>query len=114
MNTLNENKKEERMKFSKEQLIEADVWLTSWQWLERHHRKVIDDAPYQVRHNIYFDGDLMDFAESRKGFCYYSAANTVEVDDEEFERLKELYIKKYGGWERIDLDCTEYDGRKWY
>ena len=45
---------------------------------------------------------------------YYSAEQVTKVPDEQFEKLKELYIKTFGGWEEIDLEHTAYDGHKWW
>ena len=38
----------------------------------------------------------------------------MEVSEEEYERLKELYIQKFGGWETIDLEHTDYNGQIWW
>ena len=30
------------------------------------------------------------------------------------DKEAEMYIKKFGGWETIDLEHTEYDGHAWW
>lgn len=93
---------------------EQGPWLTSWQLLEHHKRKIKNDAKPIIRYNTIYDEVNDEFYEASKGFYYYSMYDTEEVDEAEFQRLKELYIKKYGGWEKIDLENTKYNGLKWY
>lgn len=87
---------------------------TAWQWLNNYKRKVRDGAEAIPRRNTYFDPFKDDFVESDKVFYYYGLSDTEGVDEAEFERLKALYIEKFGGWEKIDLENTEYNGSKWY
>lgn len=93
---------------------EQGPWLTSWQLLKYDKRKVKDDAKPRKRYNTLYDAANDEFYEADKAFYYYNWYDTEEVDEAEFQRLKELYIKKYGGWEKIDLEHTEYNGLKWY
>lgn len=53
-------------------------------------------------------------SKKKKPFYYYSEYDTVEVSEEECEELKNQYISRFGGWEKIDLEHTEYNGKKWY
>ena len=48
------------------------------------------------------------------GYKYYPIDCTTPVTSDEYEQLKTLYRKKYGGWLEIDLDHTDYDGSPWY
>lgn len=72
---------------------------TSWQWLYYHNCKVKE-------------GELPH--ESDFGWWYYYPEQVEPVTDIEYDKLKELYISKYGGWTTIDLDNTSYNGSKWY
>ena len=47
-------------------------------------------------------------------YYYYLERDTEPASGEEYERLKQAYIKEYGGWEHIDLDNTKYNGKPWY
>lgn len=40
--------------------------------------------------------------------------DTIQVSEEEYHQLKKLYIDMFGGWEKIDLENTDYNGKKWY
>lgn len=90
------------------------ITRTAWQWLYHYQMKVKDGAVAEPRRNTYFDPSLNDFVESDKVFYYYKLADVEDIDWAEYERLKNLYIEKYGGWEKIDLENTEYNGLKWY
>ncbi|MDU3152676.1 MAG: hypothetical protein E6706_00085 [Anaerococcus hydrogenalis] len=52
--------------------------------------------------------------EKDKEYYYYKGTDTEKVEDKEYNKLKDLYIKKFGGWKKIDLENTEYNGKKWY
>lgn len=90
------------------------VWKTSWQWLSEDRRKVIENSIPEEKYNWLYDENSGEFEEAKKSFYYYSEYDTVPVSEEEYQELKEKYIKEFGGWEKIDLEYTDYDGKKWY
>ena len=45
-------------------------------------------------------------------FITISEYDTIQVSEEEYNELKKQYITKFGGWEKIDLEHTEYNGKK--
>lgn len=47
-------------------------------------------------------------------FITIVSIDTIQVSQEEYKELKRQYIAKFGGWEKIDLEHTEYNGKKWY
>ena len=75
---------------------------TAWQWLALERRVVRPCAPSVIRQP--FDHP----------WHYYRGYDTYIATDEEYARLRAMYTVLYGGWWRIDLDHTRYDGRKWY
>lgn len=99
-----EERKQKRAEAKARKLAEEErrKWwdnaCTAWQWLAWHHRYPNPDAEYRQADN---------------GWWYCTLADTYEVDDAEYEQLKTAYIKKYGGWEHIDLADTAYTGRAW-
>lgn len=95
-------------------LHERGVWKTSWQWLAQDKKKVKDNSKPEERYNWLYDRGTDSFEKAKKPFCYYSEYDTVEVSEEEYQELKDKYISRFGGWEKINLEHTDYDGRKWY
>lgn len=87
---------------------------TAWQWLAYKHIAPKLNAVPEGKHPVHWDPVMEDWIESEKEWYYYTASQVKLVDDKRFEKLKELYIKTYGGWETIDLDNTTYDGHKWW
>lgn len=86
--------------------LEADYKLhTAWQWLK------VGSAVNDTAIAILFIYDMEEFSSS---WYYYRYMDTHAATKEEYNRLKELYIKEYGGWNTIDLDHTTYDGHKWW
>lgn len=75
---------------------------TAWQWLRWYSR-----VPIDLKAGHYA-------GEYDKQWFYYDRQNTREADFDEYQQLKDLYIKKFGGWETIDLEHTEYDGHAWW
>lgn len=54
-------------------------------------------------------------ALSKQKSCFTTiVSDTIQVSEEEYKELKRQYIAKFGGWEKIDLEHTEYNGKKWY
>ncbi len=47
-------------------------------------------------------------------FYYYTLNETFEVDTLTKLYLKHLYIEKYHGWEKVDLETCGYDGKIWW
>lgn len=87
---------------------------TAWQWLR--YRKCIPrkgEEPEKV-HPKYWDPERETWRESEKGWYYYTSDQVKKVDDRKYTKLKALYVKKFGGWEEIDLETTTYDGRAWW
>ena len=107
--------REARKRREEYQLKRAEgYWKTAWQWLSEDRRKVEDDSYPEERHNWLYDEASDSFEEASKAFYYYSQYDTIPVSKEEYEELKGQYITKFGGWEKIDLEHTDYDGKKWY
>lgn len=118
---VRENQKEyrrwlkEEKEYKKEQLKRQNgIWKTSWQWLKEDKRKVVENAVPEEKYNLIYDEVSGGFEEANESFYYYSQYDTEKVEDKEYKKLKDLYIKKFGGWEKIDLENTEYNGKKWY
>lgn len=91
-----------------------DEFKTAWQWLAQYRRKVKDKAIPIYKLNRIYDDFTQEFYQEDKAFYYYKGTDTEKVKEEEYRKLKDLYIKKFGGWEKIDLENTEYNGKKWY
>lgn len=101
-------KKKAKLEVEKKRQLELEYEnaRTSYQWLHDYRRKIINpdndnsaDDPFYLAAMPYY---------------YYLERDTEPVSDEEYERLKQAYIKEYGGWEHIDLEHTKYNGKPWY
>lgn len=105
--------KEDKIKRRKEEerKREEGVWKTSWQWLSDDWRKVEDDSYPEEKYNWIYDEASDSFEKSNKAFYYYSEYDTIQVSEEEYQQLKKLYIDKFGGWKKIDLENTNYNGK---
>ena len=80
---------------------------TSWQWLEQERCMVKPGSvPVPV---VRCAGD-----DQEKTWHYYFRRDVVPVTEDQYDDLKQRYIDLFGGWETIDLETTEYDGRVWY
>ena len=75
---------------------------TAWQLLQHWHRVPLDNV--NPHYHCYYDNE----------WGYYYLKDTRKVNAEEFDKLKALYIQKFGGWEHIDLRNTTYNGAKWW
>lgn len=113
--------KEEEIRRKKEEEAEKEelkrqegIWKTSWQWLSEDKKKVKEGSVPIEKRNWIFDEYSGDFEKADKSFYYYSEYDVVDVSDEEYKQLRKLYIDKFGGWEKIDLEHTKYNGKKWY
>jgi hypothetical protein len=91
-----------------------DEFKTAWQWLAQDRRKVKDKAIPIYKLNRIYDDFTQEFYQEDKEYYYYKGIDTEKVEDKEYNKLKDLYIKEFGGWEKIDLENTEYNGKKWY
>lgn len=91
---------EEKARIEKEWQEEL---MTAWQWLSRAKRVPTETAKAQP----------VDYTDIGRWY-YYKRMDTRPATDEEYERLKALYVEKFGGWEEIDLKNTTYDGQKWW
>ncbi|WP_040398204.1 hypothetical protein [Anaerococcus senegalensis] len=90
------------------------VWKTAWQWLAQDKKKVKDKSVPKEFYELICRRDMGEFIKSSRSLYHYSQYDTVEVSKEEYEELKNKYIAKFGSWEKIDLEHTEYNGKKWY
>lgn len=91
-----------------------DELKTAWQWLSENKRKVKDKSIPISKRNWILNKFTQEFYKEDKEYYYYMGIDTEKVEDKEYKKLKDLYIKKFGGWEKIDLENTEYNGKKWY
>ena len=94
-----EHRKEVQARKEEKKRLEQETELkTAWQWLRYDHRKPADTAK-PIEQNSWY---------------YYYWRDTTPTTEEEYQRLKDLYVKKFGGWEDIGLEHTTYDGHKWW
>lgn len=102
-----ERRREERLE---RQAYEAS-FKTAWQWLAQERRIPVEGAEaHLIEKSFYIDYDCWGSSE----WFYYQEDDTRLTTDWEYEKLKELYICKFGGWEKIDLENTNYDGKIWW
>lgn len=102
-----ERRREERLE---RQAYEAS-FKTAWQWLAQERRIPIEGAEaHLIEKSFYIDFDCWGSSE----WFYYQEDDTRLTTDWEYEKLKKLYISKFGGWEKIDLENTNYDGKIWW
>ena len=87
---------------------------TSWQWLAHKHMAVKDGEEACERHPVGWDPYEEDWVTYERTWFYYDHSQVKKVSEKRFENLKKKYIKLYGGWEIIDLENTEYNGKKWW
>lgn len=89
---------------------------TAWQWLRYGHRIPKEGEEPHGCVPSFFDPEERSYVEVENGrvWYYYDADQTEPVDDKKYLELKQMYIEKFGGWDRIDLDHTTYNGRKWW
>ncbi|WP_270361157.1 hypothetical protein [Limosilactobacillus mucosae] len=112
-------KKKARLEAEKKRQLELEYEnaRTSYQWLHDCRRKITNpDNGFHTEKYRYDDSEINDdpFYLAKMPYYYYLERDTEPVSDEEYERLKQAYIKEYGGWEHIDLDNTKYNGKPWY
>lgn len=109
---------EDTISFTEEEikavLRKRGVWKTAWQWLAQDKKKVKDKSVPKEFYELICRRDMGEFIKSSRSLYHYSQYDTVEVSKEEYEELKNKYIAKFGSWEKIDLEHTEYNGKKWY
>ncbi|OXT31364.1 hypothetical protein B1H61_11510 [Streptococcus agalactiae] len=74
----------------------------------------MENAVPEEKYNWIYDEASDSFEEASKDFYYYSEYDTVPISEEEYQELKDKYISRFGGWKKIDLDHTDYNGKKWY
>lgn len=82
---------------------------TAWQWLRYEKRAPIDGA--QAVPKTYSSWDTPD---DSKTWYYYAKKDTRPLTDEEYQKMHDSYVEKFGGWAEIDLAHTTYDGHKWW
>lgn len=91
-----------------------DEFKTAWQWLAQDRRKVKDKAIPISKISWILNRFTQEFYQEDKVFYYYKGIDTEKVTEEEYKKFKGLYIKKFGGWEKINLEDTKYNGKKRY
>lgn len=72
-------------------------------WRKIYRKPISEDYIFSMRAN----------RQGGEWYDYCFAEDTIELSEDEKE-LKRQYIAKFGGWEKIDLEHTEYNGKKWY
>lgn len=87
---------------------------TAWQWLAYAHMAPTKNAVAYCIYPEFWNPDIRRWEQGDKQYYYYSYKYVRHVSDTRFEILKQQYIKLYGGWEKIDLEHTAYDGRIWW
>lgn len=97
----------------REQKQYAGIYHTAWQWLAEYHRAPITGSVPDPISKRFYDEEYEDWTDGPEWF-YYDGSQTVPVDDALYDRLKALYIEKFGGWKKIDLAHTAYDGSAWW
>ena len=100
--------------YEKEYFSIKDEFKTAWQWLSEDKRKVKNKAIPISKISWILNRFTQEFYQGDKAFYYYKGTDTEKVTEEEYNKLKKLYIKLYGGWEKINLEDTKYNGKKWY
>ena len=103
------NKEKEQDEKRQLQLL-ANPQKTSFQWLRCH--RIIKEGAKPANscrcHIPLDDGDWMEIT-----YYYYSESDTEDINEDEYERLKALYIEKYGGFDHIPANNI-YNGKPWY
>lgn len=107
-------KRQEEARRQREIMEEENRAMTAWKWLAYEKRVPKDDAVAEGYHPEWWEPDLNSWCSDEKKWYRYRKKDTYEVEQSIYEVLKALYIKKFGGWEYIDLVHTEYDGKKWW
>lgn len=108
---LAREEEERRREARLERQAYENSFKTSWQWLAQERRIPVEGAEAHLIEKPYYIGyDCWDSSS----WYYYQEDDTRVVESWEYEKLKKLYISKFGGWETIDLENTEYDGRIWW
>ena len=80
--------------------------FTSWQLLSGYHRIPLFGSKAKLIWKSYPGGE--------SAWYYYDGTKTRPVSDRIYEYLKNRYIQRYGGWEKIDLEHTDYNGKIWW
>lgn len=102
-------------KAEREWAIKSEL-KTAWQWLSEERRIPVEGAGYERNPEVfhYYDSELNEWEDFTSNYWYYMRMDTRPATDWEYQKLKELYIHKFGGWEKIDLENTTYDGKVWW
>lgn len=85
---------------------------TAWQWLSREWRYPNADA-VPVKREKRYPVDIYNNEWDSSYWYYYRKKDTHIVTEEEYFKLKNAYVEKFGGWEKIDLKHTTYNGKAW-
>lgn len=102
-------KKEKKAQEERERREEEARLQTAWQWLRYEKRAPVGGA--QAVPKTYSSWDTPD---DSKTWYYYAKRDTRPLTDEEYQKLHDSYVAKFGGWAEIDLAHTTYDGHKWW
>lgn len=87
---------------------------TAWQWLSEKKLVPKKDAEAYASKPAYWDPWSEEWIETDREWYYYDHTQVGPVTDARYEKLKKMYIEKYGGWSKIDLKNTTYNGKKWW
>lgn len=91
---------------------------TAWQWLSQYGRIPAPGKNAFPREHYtrgwLTDEDIWVPGKYDRTWWYYNGSDTVPIPDGLKEKLRKMYIIKYGGWGKIDLDNTDYDGHAWW
>lgn len=104
-----DHKKEKKAQEERERREEEARLQTAWQWLNFEKRAPVDGA--QAVPKTYSSWDTPDDSQT---WYYYAKKDTRPLTDEEYQKLHDSYVEKFGGWAEIDLAHTTYDGHKWW
>ena len=96
-------RKLEREREWRNRYLFSNYWM-GWQLVKYEHRIPID--PEDV-------WEVSSYEHGVSPYSYYKWKNSKPITDEEYEKLKELWIAKYGSWDRVP-EPSKYDGTIWW
>lgn len=95
---------------------------TSWQWLFEYGCIPIAEAETVSRtySGYHWEGDeygghwAEDDGKSTSTWHYYRGEDVIPIPEYWQGYLRHAYELKFGGWDIIDLEHTDYDGHAWW